>query len=326
MIIVRSPMRISLGGGGTDVLSYANKYCGYCLSAAIDKYVYISLHQTFDPGITLKYSEMERVKSASKIQHSIFREALGMFDIKDPHLEIVSHADVPAGTGLGSSSSFTLALLRALHIYVVHGLVPPDLLAEEACHIEIECLGQPIGKQDQYISAYGGLRTIRSWGMDTRARVEDLRLRQETLEDLDENLLLFFTGVSRSASQILHLQDAQTALGDAVMIENLHVVKKTGEKIETALVQGKTGEFADLMNEHWQRKRERNATTPEIDAWYDLGLANGALGGKLVGAGGGGFLMFYAKDRGMLRQAMSKAGLKEMRFHFDFEGTKVICQ
>lgn len=233
-------------------------------------------------------------------------------------------ADIPAGTGLGSSGSFTTALLKALHA-LRKNLVHPAELAEQACHIELEKLGEPIGKQDQYIAAYGGITCFR-FLPDGRVEAWPLKLSEETLNDLEDNLLLFFTGYARSASKILKEQDDKSKEADKAMVENLHFVKELGHQSQTALESDDLPEFARLMDVHWQRKKERSQSmsNADINSWYDCAMANGALGGKIIGAGGGGFLMFYAKDKARLRQAMRERGLTEVRFRFDFEGTKIL--
>ncbi len=326
MIIVRSPLRISLGGGGTDLPSYYRNHGGFLIAAAIDKYVYITLHQTFIQEIIIKYSKLERVTDIQHIEHPIIREVLKYMDLPLPHLEITSMADIPAGTGLGSSGSFTTALLKALHT-LKKNLIHPRELAEEACHIELNLLKEPIGKQDQYIAAFGGL-TCFKFQPNEQVEAWPLKIDQDTLYSLEDNLLLFFTGYSRAASIILQEQDQKTHTKDNDMIDNLHFIKDIGFKSKEALIKGDLSEFANLMNVHWQYKKQRSQrmSNPEIDEWYQIALQNGALGGKMIGAGGGGFLMFYAHDKVQLRQAMRKIGLPEVRFRFDFSGTQVIAQ
>jgi D-glycero-alpha-D-manno-heptose-7-phosphate kinase len=286
--------------------------------------VYITLHQTFAQELIIKYSRMEHVKSVDEVQHDIVREALKLTVDGAPHLEITSLADIPAGTGLGSSGSFTTALLKALHALNKH-LIHPQELAEQACHIEINVLGKPIGKQDQYVAAYGGL-TCLEFRPDGRVDAVPLKLDTDTLYNLEDNLLLFFTGYSRSASGILQEQDDRTRVDDPGMVGELHTVKEIGLKSKEALEDGDLWRFAELMNTHWDRKRKRTdlMSNNHIDEWYHLARRNGALGGKLIGAGGGGFLMFYTEDKRRLRRAMHDAGLHEVRFRFDFEGTKLI--
>ena len=324
MIITRSPLRISLGGGGTDLPSYYREHGGFLVAAAIDKYVYLTLHQTFGAEMIIKYSKTERVNSLDEIEHPIIREGLRMVGVEAKRLEIASMADIPAGTGLGSSGSFTTALLKALYAHK-NDLIHPKALAEEACRLEIDILGEPIGKQDQYIAAYGGL-TCFDFHPNGEVSARPLKISQETLYNLEDDLLLFFTGYSRSASAILKDQDIRSKGRDQEMIDNLHFVKDLGFKSRDALEQGDLAEFGRLMDVHWQNKKKRSGgmSNPQIDEWYDLAIANGALGGKLIGAGGGGFLMFYAADKQRLRHTMRQAGLTEVRFRFDFEGTKQV--
>lgn len=326
MIITRSPLRISLGGGGTDLPSYYREHSGFVIAAAIDKYVYITLHRTFAQELILKYSKMEHVKSVEEVQHPILRQALRLTGVAVPHLEITSMADIPSGTGLGSSGSFTTALLKALHTHQKN-LVHPQELAEQACQIELDLLNEPIGKQDQYIAAYGGLTCFRFLPND-QVEAWPLRIDPETMYTLEDNLLLFFTGYTRSASEILQDQDRRTKENDREMTTNLHFVKELGRESQAALESGDLEHFAELMNVHWEYKKQRSPgmSNGDINRWYDLARENGALGGKLIGAGGGGFMMFYANDKVRLRRAMREAGLQEVRFRFDFEGTKVLVQ
>ena len=326
MIIVRSPLRITLGGGGTDLPSYYREHEGFLIAAAVDKYVYVTVIKPFSPGIYLKYSQIEHVDAIEQVKHRIVREALRLFDLGPPQIEITTLADIPAGTGLGSSGSFTTALLRALHAHS-RSIIHPRDLAEQACHVEIDLLGEPIGKQDQYIAAFGGL-TCFTFHRDGTVDAEPLAMTDESRHSLEDNLLMFFTGFSRSASQLLKDQDIRTKSSDTEMIENLHYVKDLGFRSKAALQAGDLARFGHLMHEHWEhkRRRSRGMSNPEIDKWYDLAMRNGAIGGKLIGAGGGGFLMFYAEEKVRLRHAMHEAGLVEVRFHFDFEGTKIIAQ
>lgn len=326
MIITRSPLRISLGGGGTDLPSYYQDHTGFLVAAAIDKYVYITLHQTFAQELILKYSKLERVTSVDQIEHPIFRECLKLVGLRDPHIELTSMADIPGGTGLGSSGSFTTAVLKALHAYQKNLLAPAEL-AEQACDIELNKLGEPIGKQDQYIAATGGI-TAFTFHKDGRVEYRPCRISEETLFNLEDNLLLFFTGYSRSASGILKDQNDKSKANDQAMLENMHFTKELGYKSLECLETDNLEEFARLMDVHWQRKKVRSVgmSNAHINEWYDHAMANGAIGGKLIGAGGGGFLMFYAADKQKLRHAMREKGLKEVRFRFDFEGTKVVAQ
>src|SRR5262249_55543500 len=318
MIITRSPLRVSLGGGGTDLPSYSREHGGFLIAAAIDKYVYINIHSRFVDRFLLKYSQMEEPASIDDIRHPIIREALHLLNIGSRNLEITSMADIPAGTGLGSSGSFTTALLKGLHTYKKN-LVHPHELAEQACHIEIDLLNEPIGKQDQYIAAYGGI-TCFEFGTDGSVAACPLAISEETLFNLEDNLLLFFTGYSRSASTVLKEQDDKSRRADREMTENLHFIKELAFSTKHALEHGDVSEFGRLMNIHWEHKRRRSAgmSNDRIDEWYACALSNGASGGKLIGAGGGGFLMFYAEDKARLRHAMLEQGLKEVRFRFEF--------
>jgi len=326
MIIARSPLRISLGGGGTDLPSYYEKHGGFLISAAIDKYVFITLHETFVPDIIIKYSKLERVQNVGEIEHPIIREALKLTGVDHGFWEMASMADIPAGTGLGSSGSFTTALLKALHAYKKN-IVPNAEIAAQACEIEINRLREPVGKQDQYIAALGGI-TCFNFHPDGKVEAWPAKVAEETRYNLEDNLLLFFTGYSRSASAILKDQNDKSKQSDQEMLENLHRTKAIGHESTRALERGDLREFARLMDEHWQRKRSRSAgmSNDKINEWYELAKSHGALGGKLIGAGGGGFLMFYAEEgKSILRHAMRKAGLKEVRFRFDFEGTKLVA-
>lgn len=324
MIIARSPLRISLGGGGTDVPSYYEEHEGFLLAAAIDRYVYVTVMRPFTQGIFLKYSEIEHVDKAIDVKHPIIREVLAELNLKTPQIEITTLADIPSGTGLGSSGSFSTALIKALFAHYRKN-IHPEQLAEMACRIEIEKLREPIGKQDQYIAAYGGITEF-NFHKDGSVSSAPLNLSVSTVHDLEDNLLLFFTGVSRSAGSILKDQVDKSKMNDAKMVENLHFTKDLGLRSKSALLQGNTKEFGELMNEHWEHKKSRSngMTSDFIDNAYTQAIQSGAVGGKLVGAGGGGFLMFYANDKEKLQNKMHELGLEEVRFQFDFEGTKVI--
>ena len=324
MIIARSPLRISLGGGGTDLPSYYREHEGFLIAAAIDKYVYVTINRPFNEGIYLKYSEIEQVKTVDEVSHNIIREALKLENLNTPQVEISSIADLPSGTGLGSSGSFTTALLKALYAYR-HRHINPEELAELACAIEIDRLKEPIGKQDQYIASVGGI-TCFAFHKDNSVTFAPLKISRETFHKLEDNLLLFFTGFSRSASEILKDQHIKSQKNDVDMLNNLHFVKEIGYLSKDALESGNTDKFGELMHQHWEHKKKRSGgmSNQDIDTWYETALKNGAIGGKVVGAGGGGFLMFMAHDAAKLRSAMTKSGLQEVRFKFDFEGAKVI--
>jgi len=324
MILVRSPLRVSIGGGGTDLPSYYEKEGGFVISAAIDKYVYAAINRPFSEGYILKYSQYENVKSLNEIRHPIIREALRILRPFENRIEISTMADIPSGTGLGSSGSFTTALLMALSAYL-NEPIHTEELAQLACKIEIDILGEPIGKQDQYIAAYGGFTSF-EFLKNGEVLNKSMNLASDTIRDLEDNLLLFYTGIARSAGSILKDQDLKTHLSDRSMMENLNFIKNLGLRCLDLLKIGDTAGFGDLMNEHWQYKRSRSQsiTNELIDNAYKSALKNGAIGGKLVGAGGGGFLMFYAKDPEKLRSCMSEFEMDEVTFKFDFHGTSLV--
>jgi D-glycero-alpha-D-manno-heptose-7-phosphate kinase len=324
MIIARSPLRISLGGGGTDLPSYYREHGGFLIAAAIDKAVYVTVHRTFHDELIIRYSQIERVPGRQAVRHPIVREALDLLGIEQHNLEITSMADIPAGTGLGSSGSFGAALLKALYRYRNMVLSQGDL-AEKACHIEIDRLGEPVGKQDQYAASFGGVNCY-EFHPDDRVTVTPLRMSDDTLEEFSLRVLMFSTGITRSAGDILGDQDKKTKSHSAEMVANLHAIKQIGLESRAVLESGKLDEFGKLLHEHWERKRRRSAmiTNPRIDHWYDTARKNGAVGGKLIGAGGGGFLMFLADEPRRLRKAMEAEGLPELRFGFDFQGTRIL--
>jgi D-glycero-alpha-D-manno-heptose-7-phosphate kinase len=318
-------MRVSLGGGGTDLPSYYERGRGFVVSAAIDKYIYIGLNRTFTDDYFLKYSALERVSDAGQIQHPIIRAVLSEHAI-GPSLEVVSLADIPAGTGLGSSGSFTVGLLKAAYAWKREHVTAGDLAAE-ACRIEIETLARAAGKQDQYIAAYGGI-TCFEFHPDGRVDASRLDIPTDAMHELEERMLLFFTGMSRNADALLDDQRRRTDAGDDSMIRALKRVEELGSEVRAALEAGETTRFGELMHEHWLEKRERSRgmSDPRIDQWYEAGRANGAVGGKLTGAGGGGFLLFLADDPAALRSAMEREGLPEVRFRFDHDGSSIVVR
>ena len=324
MIIGRSPLRISIGGGGTDLPSYSSQHGGFCVSAAIDQYVYVSMQRTTAKDMLVRYSQIEKVAHRREVKHPIIREALDLVGIDEPNIELTSMADIPSGTGLGSSGSFTTCLLKVLHRYR-RRFIEPSALAEAACHIELERLKEPIGKQDQYIAAFGGL-TAFDFKRDGTVVPRSVKVSDETLTAMEENLAMFSTGFHRAASVTLKEQDQKSKSNDQAMIDNLHYVKDLGYRCLEAIEQGALRKFGELMHEHWEHKKKRSAamSNADIDRWYGVGQANGAVGGKLIGAGGGGFLMFYTEERTRLREAMKREGLTEVPFRFDFDGTKIV--
>jgi D-glycero-alpha-D-manno-heptose-7-phosphate kinase len=319
VVFARAPLRISLGGGGTDIPSYYREHGGFIVSGAIDKYVYMLTHSVFQRRYRMKYSEFEEVDHPSEIRHPILREALVRHWRGEP-LEIASVADVPAGTGLGSSGSFAVCVLKSLAL--ARGVATtPAVLAEDASRIEIEVLNEPIGKQDQYVSAHGGVCAY-TFHPDGAVDVRPLELSESTLARMSNNLLLFYTGQARAASTILADQVERTAAGDEAMVENLHRTKEIGRESCELLERGEIERYAEAMHEHWEAKRARSPgmTSERIDDLYTLARRSGVLGGKLVGAGGGGFLLVYAPRPDDTRQAMAAAGAPELRFSYEFEG------
>lgn len=324
MIITRTPLRISIGGGGTDLPSYYREFGGFVISAAINKYVYININRNFFPGYFLRYSMSETPATREEIKHPLMREALTVCNIDEP-LEIVSVADVPAGTGLGSSGSFLVGLINALQAHT-RQKVTAEFLARAAVDIEMNRLREPVGKQDQYVAAYGGL-LCQEYHTDDSVSVHWLKMSDGAIHELRDSLMLFFVGTTRSASSILEDQKVKSEKRDQSMIASLHFVKQLGTEIEKVLESGDFKHFGELMHEHWLRKRGRSAgmSNDRIDALYECARTRGgATGGKLVGAGGSGFLLFHTEDRRRLRKTMCEGhGLMEMDFSFDFEGSVV---
>lgn len=325
MILSRAPTRITLGGGGTDLKSYYSKYGGFLIAAAINKYCTILANKRFYDSIRLSYSKMEIKENVDDIEHRIFRAALKLLGI-EKRIELHSAADVPDGCGLGTSSSFTVALLNALHSYK-KDFVSQRQLAEEACHVEIDILGEPIGKQDQYMAAFGGL-TCLTFDKNGDVLVEPLRISDEALEKLEGNTLLFFTGKERGASEILSEQDRKSQEDNPEMIENLHQIKAIGLETRKYLEKGQVDMLGELLHTHWETKKRRSQkiSDPFIDECYELARKNGALGGKIIGAGGGGFFMFYCNnsDKPKLIKAIQNMNLKRERFSFCFGGAKIL--
>ncbi len=324
MIVTRTPFRLSLGGGGTDLPSYYEKFGGFFVSGALNSYMHIVLNDRFEPGIRVSYSRTEIVGSADQVRHPIVRETLKHLDFKD-RIEIVSLADVPAATGLGSSGSFSVGLLSAL---CAHQKIfkTPEQIAEEACYIAMERLHEPSGKQDEYAASLGG---IRSYEVDRKGRVtsQELRIAPETLSELEHGTMMFYTGIKRNATDILSAQRDKVASGGDGAVEKMHTIKRIGKDSKKALETGDLTRFGELLHEHWTVKRgvTEGMSNGGIDRWYSLARKNGAIGGKVVGAGGGGFLMLYCEEgRQGVRAALAKEGLVEFRFAFDFEGSKVI--
>jgi D-glycero-alpha-D-manno-heptose-7-phosphate kinase len=325
MIITRTPFRVTLGGGGTDLPSFYREHGGFIFAVAIDKYMYLNVNTPIlDDFIRVQYSKTEIVNHADEVQHTLVREALHLFGIANG-IEIVSMADIPAGTGLGSSSCYLVGLLNALHT-LTRTPASPYLLAEEACRVELERLQKPIGKQDQYMAAFGALTTLEI-AKDGTVTVSRPALSMDLVEGLESNTLLFYTGAARDATTILQQQDGATRKRDKVVVASLQEIKDIGIEIRDSVAGGQLRRFGELLDIHWQTKKRlsEGVTNPQIDEWYELAKRNGALGGKISGAGGGGFLMLYCEgDKRRLREAMRRAGLRELNFRFEFEGSKVV--
>jgi len=327
MIISRAPVRITLGGGGTDLASYYSKYEGALIAAAIDKYTFVTAHPRFEKDIRLKYSQMEHVKKLSDIEHNIFRESLKLLDIK-PGFELTSLADIPGRSGMGTSGSFTVALLNALHNYKGETATQAQI-AEEACKIEIEILKEPIGKQDQYMSAFGGITNLK-FAKDGKVTVEPLKIKDQTRKQLEENIMLFYTGITRYASKILKSQNEKSKKDDSKTLDRLHEIKRIGLDTKKHLEEGNTDKLGEYLHVHWltKKKLSKGVSNPFIDECYELARKNGALGGKIMGAGGGGFFMFYHNgsdgEKQMFCKTLSKKGLSKMDFNFDYEGAKIL--
>ena len=320
MIITRTPLRISLGGGGTDLPHYYRESgYGYLIAAAITKYTYVAVNDNFDPDILLKYSKVERAKSVDSIEHPILRECLNLVDIQGG-IEVSSMADIPTGTGLGSSGAFTVGVLKALHMHK-HKVPSNQELASLACEIEINRLKEPVGKQDQYISAIGGITAFR-FHADESVEVCPLGLSIETRAEMEQNLLLFYTGHRRSASEVLLEERSRPSTASTSVRENLDSVRRIGEESAKALEKGDLLYFGSLLTEQWRLKYQRQPSDlhKQVDDWITSGCKAGALGGKLVGAGGGGFLLFYSDRKADLRSAMKQIGLSEVSFGIDYEG------
>jgi D-glycero-alpha-D-manno-heptose-7-phosphate kinase len=325
MIITRTPFRVTLGGGGTDLPSFYAEHGGFILAAAIDKYMFLNVNTPIvDDKIRVRYSQSELVDDVNEVQHTLAREALRYFGIPNG-IEIVSIADIPAGTGLGSSSSYLVGLLNALHT-LMQDQATPQKLAEEACRIELDILNKPIGKQDQYMAAFGGLTTL-DISPDGKVCVTRLDLDVDLVESLEHNILMFYTHEMRDATAILKKQDDAARTRDHTVVKSLREIKDIGLEIRDAISRGNLHRFGELLDVHWQSKKQlsEGVSNPQIDGWYELAKQNGAIGGKISGAGGGGFLLLYCEEnKARLRSAMRAAGLRELKFRLDFEGSKVV--
>ncbi|MGD0912185.1 MAG: galactokinase [Terracidiphilus sp.] len=326
MILARAPFRISIGGGGTDLPSYYSRFGGFVLGAAINQYVYVYVNRSsIDDYIRVKYSRAEEVHNVAEIQHDLIRPVLEMLEL-GTGLEIVSMADLPAGTGLGSSSTYLVATLVALLQYKREHAGTQDL-AEMACNVEMNMARHPVGKQDHYMAAFGGFTCI---DIDTEGRVNatQLQLSKSVMEEFRSSVLLFYTGLTRSSHTILQAQNKDTQREDPAVVNSLHKTKELGYRVKDAIEHGDIETFGLLLDEHWQNKKARSSavSTPEIDEYYRIAKESGALGGKIMGAGGGGFLMLYCPNgrKECLRANLHRAGLRELSYDFDMQGAKVL--
>ena len=324
MIISRSPLRISLGGGGTDLESYYSKRGGFLVSAAIDKYVYIGIHKIFHEGFIIKYSQLEKTQDILSIKHPIIREVLKKYFSDGSNIEITSFADIPAGTGLGSSGSFTTALINGI-FHLNLSKLTSDELAERACEIEIDILKEPIGKQDQYIAAWGGIREF-TFHNDGKVTNKVMYENEDDYIDLKNNLLLIYTGKTRKASSILSEQKDKSENNDELMLKNLDKVKSMGLEFASLLASKDFKSYGKLMHEHWLLKKERSTamTNLRIDELYNFGITNGSNGGKVIGAGGGGFILFQTDNMNMLRRKFIENNIRVIHFNFVNSGTEII--
>lgn len=322
MIITRTPFRVSFCGGGSDLPSFYRRHEGCVLSMTINKYMYVSIHPTFNRDETVvKYSRTEIVRDVREIQHPIARQLLLDYGIDG--VEIVSTADVPAGTGLSTSSAYTVGLIHALNAFRGK-LCSQERIAREACELEIEKLGEPIGKQDQYGTAVGGLKFIR-FRSDDSVEVEPLAVSRQTLSELEGSLLLFYTGLTHSAGEILQEQSKNVA-GEDKKFQNLVKMTELAYELREAVVAGNLDDFGRILNENWLLKRDlaSQISNDRIGKYYDLAMASGALGGKLLGAGGGGFLLFYCPREKQKRLRSALSDLWELPFAMESSGTKII--
>ncbi len=323
MIISRTPLRISFCGGGTDLSSYYSREQGAVVSAALNKYVYITVNRLsryFQNRILLKYSQSELCDSVDEIRHPIIREAMKMTGVVD-RVEITSMADIPAGTGLGSSSTYAVGLLHALYTFKGE-FVSAERLAREACRIEIERLGDPIGKQDQYIAAYGGICHIR-FNADETVFVDPVVCSYETKLALQDNLMMFYTGRTRNAGEILEKQKASTHEKMDVLTRMRDLV---GEALEVLREGRSLNRFGELLHEGWLMKRSLvdSISDDDINNHYETAISAGALGGKILGAGGGGFFLFYVERQNQERVRQAMSNLQELTFRFEPQGSKII--
>jgi len=326
MIVSRTPFRITLGGGGTDLPSYYKDHGGFIFSFCLSKYMYICINRpSADELIRLKYSISESVESLNDLKHDIAKACLQRVGI-DSKIEIASLSDIPAGSGLGSSSTYTVGLLNALHS--LNGNYKSlEFLAGEACTIEMDILKKPMGKQDQYLAALGGF-VVLEIDKDGTVKSKKINLEKSVMNELNRNLLIFYTGQQRKNNKILKEQDDSTKNNKKEVLNSLHYIKDSGYKILDIVQSGNIDELGLMFKDHWEMKKKLSSgiTNSAIDSIYNTALENGATGGKISGAGGGGFFTFYCnKEHQKLRDAMKAEGLKELEYSFDLDGSKIIA-
>lgn len=324
MIIARAPFRIPLGGGGTDLPSYYEQFGGYVLSAAINKYIYLYVNRQYtDDYIRVRYSKYEQVSSLEEIQHDLVKPALQELNFCS-NIEIVSMTDIPAGTGMGSSSVYLVALLTALH-EIKRDRISVKEIAEQAYYIEHDLAKHPVGKQDHFVSAFGGINKY-YFRLDGTVDIYPAGISNSTLEEFKNTVLLYYTGNIRSSREILAEQKEGTLNGNESIIDSLHFTKELGHEITQSLQNGNLETFGLLLHKHWENKKLRSnkMSNPVLDSYYELARENGALGGKLMGAGGGGFFMFYVPydKKTQFRKVMKETTMREMPYDFDFQGAK----
>ena len=325
MIVTRTPLRIPLGGGGTDLPSFYETYGGDLVTAAIHKYVWITVNRRFESDIRVSYSKTEIVDDIDDIEHPIVRESLRLLGL-GPGLEIVSVADIPANTGLGSSSSFTVGLLHALHTFK-RDAVGSQQLAEEAFKVEHDILGEPIGKQDQYAASYGGIIRMEI-DAEGGVAVDRLNIQEHVIQELENTVCLFYTGIQRSASTVLAHQEKAIEVGEEIVTQCMQNIKSIGRQIAMSIADGDLYRFGELLDEHWHEKKKMSSSisSPDIDRWYTVAKDHGAVGGKVMGAGGGGFFMLYveSQNKNQLRKSLTDLGLRPIRFAIDYGGSRIV--
>lgn len=326
MILTRTPLRICLGGGGTDIKEYYERFGGFVVSAALNQYIYIVIHNNLEKNIRLCYSRREIVDTADEVHHPVVREAIKLFDIKESGFEILSFADIPAETGLGSSSSFTVGLITALAAYKRLRMTQYEI-AEMACHIEREILMEAGGKQDQYIAAFGGISCL-IFQENGKVAVGPVRISHESIEALEQNIMLFYTGIKRNSPKVQR-DLIKGVKKESRTLDNLHAIKRLGLQTEEILRSGELDKYTDFLREHWEAKQKLSdsITNGRVNKFYQIAMEQGGMGGKLIGAGGGGYLLIYCSEetkRQKIQAALKEEGLERLHYRFAFTGSQVL--